>query len=245
MDQGYVSELFASFQGEGAHVGERHLFVRFAICNLRCRYCDTPDSLVKVPTLAIHRVEMDATLVANPVSSVALSRYCSAFLESEGPIDAVAITGGEPLVQAEFVAAFLEGTKFPVPVLLETSGVLPDKLAMVLPWITIVSMDIKLPSNTGEPAYWDAHARFLDLARDKEVYVKVLVDQGTTEADVEHAARLVATHGGAPMILQPIMAPDGRPDLTPATLTRLFVAARGHHDQVRVLPQTHKILRIQ
>ena len=44
MRPGYLSEIFVSFQGEGAHVGYRHLFVRLAGCNLRCRYCDTPDS---------------------------------------------------------------------------------------------------------------------------------------------------------------------------------------------------------
>ena len=34
-------ELFASIQGEGVHVGEPAVFVRFAECDLRCAWCDS------------------------------------------------------------------------------------------------------------------------------------------------------------------------------------------------------------
>ena len=47
-EAGNVSELFVSFQGEGAHAGRRQLFVRLGGCPLRCRYCDEPESLVPV-----------------------------------------------------------------------------------------------------------------------------------------------------------------------------------------------------
>ena len=35
-------EIFSSIQGEGPHVGESTLFVRFGACDLRCRWCDSP-----------------------------------------------------------------------------------------------------------------------------------------------------------------------------------------------------------
>jgi len=244
MSVGYASELFVSFQGEGAHVGERHLFVRMAICNLRCRYCDTPDSLVRVSHVAIHQ-SGDATVrVPNPITDVELARHATSLLEREGPVDAVAITGGEPLVQAEFVADFLRAAHFDVPVLLETNGMLPDRLQRVLPWVTIVSMDIKPPSNTGEPPFWDEHAEFLRLARDKDVYVKVLVDRGTSDADIARAADLVSTVGNTPLFLQPVMDQTGRPDIGGQQLARFFALTRERHARVRVLPQTHKILGI-
>jgi 7-carboxy-7-deazaguanine synthase len=245
VDQGYVSELFVSFQGEGARVGERHLFVRMAGCNMRCRYCDTPGSLVRLPHLTVSRSGLSPLRVANPVRSDRLVRYAAAFLEGEGPIDAVAVTGGEPLVQADFVARFLREARFPVPVLLETNGALPERLATVLPWVSIISMDIKPPSNTGEGPLWQQHSDFLRIAAGKEVYVKVLIDAVTTEADIAQAARIVAGQAGVPMFLQPIMAADGRPQVDYPTLSRLFASARQFHDAVRVLPQTHKILGIQ
>ena len=46
---GYVSEIFVSFQGEGLYAGRRQLFLRMGGCHLRCRYCDTPDSLERTP----------------------------------------------------------------------------------------------------------------------------------------------------------------------------------------------------
>ena len=41
-----VSEVFASYQGEGIYMGQPQIFVRFAGCNLRCDYCDTPKNQV-------------------------------------------------------------------------------------------------------------------------------------------------------------------------------------------------------
>ena len=35
-------EVFSSVQGEGPHVGETTLFVRFGECDLRCAWCDSP-----------------------------------------------------------------------------------------------------------------------------------------------------------------------------------------------------------
>src|SRR5215470_6383546 len=100
---GYLSEVFVSFQGEGAHVGRRHLFVRLAGCNLRCGYCDTPGSLERTPRYTIHQRGKSAIDHANPVRARALATVINAMLDSEAPIDAIALTGGEPLVQSEFL----------------------------------------------------------------------------------------------------------------------------------------------
>ena len=37
-------EVFSSIQGEGTHVGTTTLFVRFGACDLRCRWCDSPQT---------------------------------------------------------------------------------------------------------------------------------------------------------------------------------------------------------
>ncbi|MBI4518230.1 MAG: 7-carboxy-7-deazaguanine synthase QueE [Deltaproteobacteria bacterium] len=245
MDQGYLSEIFVSFQGEGARVGERHLFVRMAGCNLRCRYCDTPGSLVRGPFLTVQREGSPPSLLTNPIGSTELVRCTAALMKEEGPLDAVALTGGEPLVQADFLADFLAAARFLIPVLLETNGVLPEQLTAVLPWVDIVSMDIKPASNTGERPFWDEHDEFLRRAGYKEVYVKVLVDRHTSDADICQAAELLAAHGPVPLYLQPIMDTAGQATIDPVALRRLFLVARRIHGPVRVLPQTHKIIGIQ
>lgn len=244
MAQGYLSEIFVSFQGEGIHAGRRQLFIRLAGCNLRCRYCDTPDSLERVPTFRVHAADGSSRELANPVSAAAALSAALPLIADE-PVDGVAITGGEPLMQAAFLAELLADARLPRPRLLETNGMLPDPLEEVLRVVDVVSMDIKLPSNSGERAFWEPHARFLALAADK-AYVKVLIDAGT---DIEEVARAAAlTHTRAPrasLFLQPISAPSGGIDLDAAGLAQYFRAARTNHPDVRLLPQAHKALAIQ
>lgn len=243
---GFVSEVFASFQGEGPRVGERHLFVRFAGCHIRCRYCDTPESLVRTPACRIDRgPAQPLENRTNPLSSTAVRELIDERIAAEPFLDAIALTGGEPLVQAAFLAEVLDGARCPVPVLLETSGTQPQRLVEVLDRVDIVSMDLKLPSNSGERAFWKAHEEFLALAAGRELYVKVLVDRGTSPGEVERAAALVAaTAPQAPVYLQPITLASGGVDVDGAMLALFHARARSHVARVRILPQTHKMLRI-
>jgi organic radical activating enzyme len=242
--QGFLSEIFVSFQGEGIHAGRRQLFIRLAGCNLRCGYCDTPDSLERVPRYRVYAHDGSSREADNPVSPSAALATVLPLLDGEA-IDGVAITGGEPLMQAGFLAELLADARLPRPRLLETNGMLPEPLAEVLPVVDVVSMDIKLPSNSGERAFWEAHARFLALAGDK-AYVKVLIDAGTDLAEVDRAAALVSDHSPhTSLFLQPITDAAGRIDLDAAALARFFTAARRRHPDVRLLPQAHKMLAIQ
>jgi 7-carboxy-7-deazaguanine synthase len=243
---GYLSEVFVSFQGEGAHVGRRHLFVRLAGCNLRCRYCDTPESLTRTAGYTVFTSGGVPLRGDNPVTVEEARILIGSALEKESPVDAIAFTGGEPLVQSKFLAALLASAAFPTPVLLETNGMLPTNLQDVLPWVHVISMDIKLASNTGERAFWEEHGEFLELARGKDLYVKIPVDGMTTDADVERAAAMLALSDPAiPAFLQPIVDLDGKPLTGAEPLTRLYLAARRYLSSIRVIPQTHKILGIR
>ncbi|MEM7604495.1 MAG: 7-carboxy-7-deazaguanine synthase QueE [Myxococcota bacterium] len=44
MDSLRISEIFVSIQGEGLLTGTPSVFVRTSGCNLRCRWCDTPET---------------------------------------------------------------------------------------------------------------------------------------------------------------------------------------------------------
>ena len=80
----------------------------------------------------------------------------------------------------------------------------------------------------------------------KDVYVKLLVDEATTDEDIERAAALVAAiQPPIPTFMQPIVDPAGSPTISAARLTRLYSIARLQLDSIRVLPQTHKLLGIR
>jgi len=238
---GYLSEIFVSFQGEGAHVGKRHLFVRLAGCHLRCVYCDTPDSLERTQELMLHSV-LGSTRYPNPVAPTMVAKMVTALMEAEGPIDAISLTGGEPLNQSRFIVDLLSTANFAVPVLLETSGTLPKQLAEVLPYIDIVSMDLKLPSNTGEPPFWVEHAEFLRMSSSKDTYVKVLVDDTTSDEDLSRAFALLGSGPAVEVFLQPIMTAAGEVAVALSRLHQLHRMARALLPHVRMVPQTHKLL---
>jgi len=78
-----MNEIFLSVQGEGIHVGERTVFVRFYGCPLRCVWCDQPEALT---TSGVGRFDtMTPEAVLDRVRSFeAVRRLC--------------LTGGEPLI---------------------------------------------------------------------------------------------------------------------------------------------------
>jgi organic radical activating enzyme len=130
-----VIEVFSSFQGEGPRVGERQVFVRLAGCDLRCAFCDTPDSY-PVPRAA--RVERGPDggaedLLPNPVPVEDLLAAVLRLDVPRGLHGAVSLTGGEPLLHPEAVAAIARGARAAgLRVHLETGGHRPDALARVL-----------------------------------------------------------------------------------------------------------------
>jgi 7-carboxy-7-deazaguanine synthase len=242
-----VSEIFVSFQGEGVHAGRRHLFVRLGGCPLRCRWCDTPESLRPVERCRVLGPD-GCRHIPNPLDVDALDAEVAALRAVAPPLHAVAVTGGEPLAQTDFLEQWLGERRPPPRVLLETAGIWPQRLMRLLPYVAIVSLDFKCPSNTGERARWDEHAACLEaaVAAGRDVYVKLPVDAETVPEEVAHGARLVAAVGRpVPLLLTPLTSPDGTSMLIDAGgLERLHAVASREHDDVRVLPQLHKVLAI-
>jgi 7-carboxy-7-deazaguanine synthase len=107
-------------------------------------------------------------------------------------------------------------------------------------------MDIKLPSSSGERAMWDDHRAFLRICRDYGIptFAKVVTGRESTDAEIEESARVVAdVWREVPLILQPV-TPFGPVKIgpTPAQMLRWQQLAKRIVRDVRVIPQTHKIL---
>ena len=247
---GALAEIFSGIQGEGIHVGRRQIFLRLAGCNLSCAYCDQPEARAVPETCRIEKTpgKRDFCGVPNPVPANAAIRAVLRLNTPAGLHHAVAVTGGEPLRQPEFLAALLPALRRKkLRILIETNGTLPEALHALLPWVDIVSMDIKLRSATGRPMPASRHWRFLRMAvRGRiAVYTKAVVTEKTTAAEVADAAsRIRRIKRSVPLILQPVTSVGRRAPKPPAAeaLLKLQEAAARFLDDVRVIPQTHRLM---
>jgi 7-carboxy-7-deazaguanine synthase len=236
-------EVFSSIQGEGLLVGCRQIFLRFALCNLHCRYCDTPFT----PTAECRIEDAPGSGVfrglKNPVSLETLSSILFHWhKESPHMHHSLSLTGGEPLQQANVLSEWLPVLHDLLPIYLETNGTLADPLEKVLPYLTWVSMDIKLASVSGRRTPWGAHREFLRLASSKNCYVKTVVCEETPMSEVLRAAHLVQeVSPEVVLVLQP-MTQEGQAAISAATLLDMQRQASAVHPNLRIIPQTHRFI---
>ncbi|MDD5137136.1 MAG: 7-carboxy-7-deazaguanine synthase QueE [Candidatus Omnitrophica bacterium] len=230
--KGEITEIFSSIQGEGIFLGAKQIFVRFKRCNLDCLFCD-------------ERKRSSA----KEYGPAELMREVKALDSAEGPHHSVSLTGGEPLIYWDFLQVFLRMLKRSrIKAYLETNGTLPHELAKVIDLVDIVAMDFKLPSATGERAYWHEHAEFLRIASKKKVFVKAVVTHDTRREDVEKAIQMIKrSHRNIPFILQPaspVKTSDRR--ISHDKLRRfLEIGLKNEVANMRVIPQIHKILKVK
>ncbi len=250
MKSARVHEVFTSLQGEGPWVGERQIFVRFSGCDIRCRYCDTGDALVHKNkehqshdcSVQIGIDTMDRESVPNPVSLSSLTSYCARLIAPGPSRPTISLTGGEPLLQIDFLEEWLTEVGSKYRIYLETSGIHYEHMRRIRELVDVVSLDFKLPSATGLRSFWQEHAEFLSAAKGKMLYVKAVVTNDTTMEDIMEAARLISRFEPRTLfVLQPAGAP-----LSPAShlLIALQTAALGLLEEVRVIPQVHTILQV-
>ncbi len=131
--KGYVN----SIQTLGALDGPG---VRFTVflqgCNLRCGCCHNPDTW--------------AVKGGQEYDPITLAEKCERYKEYFGDLGGITVSGGEPLLQAEFVRElFIECHKRGINTCLDTSGsVLSDSVNMLLDVTDIVLLDIKYTNDS-------------------------------------------------------------------------------------------------
>jgi len=225
--QGHLLEVFSSFQGEGPYAGLKQVFVRLSGCHLRCVYCDTPDSWERAGTWTLGGARRP-----NPVSVEAAVEVIRSF----GPHPSVSITGGEPVLQAEFVRELALGVRsLGMKTYLDTSGTLADRLAVCAEAIDVFAFDVKLPGCPGVRADPDDVRRCLALARGRDAFVKIVVLKDTRSEDLEWAVRLIPRD--MPLILQ--LATPVNPETVPPDGDTLARLRRACGREVSVMPQLH------
>lgn len=251
-----LNEIFSSIQGEGPFVGIRQIFLRFYGCHRRCVYCDSPETVTAWQPAGYRpascRVERtpgrrDFVDVPNPLAIETAIDWIHMFERTGGPHHSVALTGGEPLLHADYLCELLPRIEhLGLKTYLETAGDLYTQLEVLLPWLDIAAMDIKLPSVTKNEAAWGSHRKFLArcVENEVEVFAKAVVSAETDTADLEAACAVIRDIAPETIfILQP-MTPFGEARCPPTAAQLLDWQAfcLGRLPHVRVIPQTHKIM---
>lgn len=120
-------ETFGTVDGPG---------IRFVVfmqgCPLRCQYCHNPDTW----SLKGGREATAKELIDE------LRRYLPYIEASRGGIT---VSGGEPALQADFVAElFRQAKELGVHTALDTNGYNPERIKKILPYTDLVLLDLKM-----------------------------------------------------------------------------------------------------
>lgn len=240
-----VVELFSSIQGEGMLVGLRQVFLRLWGCNIACDYCDTcHEELPERCLLENSPGRRDFVEVANPIPFERILTHLERWNRGWPEIHhSLSLTGGEPLMHPETLRAILPDLVTCLPVYLETNGLLPQALELVIDNVSMIGMDIKLPSATGCEIRWEAHLDFLRIGSRKDIFVKVVVTDTTEEWELQRACSIVAqVRKDIPFIIQPVTSRGGAVAVSPLKLLEFQEMASQTLTGVRVIPQTHRFM---
>jgi organic radical activating enzyme len=223
-----INEIFPSIQGEGPVVGYKQLFIRFCYCNLNCAYCDTEFLTGKEYT--------PGELYEKITQEYNLQTFHS-----------ISLTGGEPLLQADFLEEFLEiycaHKKEATPVMyLETNATLVQNLERIKQHIDIISADIKLNSSTGLDTI-ELHRKFFQECKGIETFAKIVFDENITNDEIENCCKL-AKEFSIPLILQPKMI-ENKMAVSSDFCNSILEKFSKKYKNTRLIPQVHKFLNLK
>ncbi len=205
---------------------------------MRCEYCDTNFARADFCRVESAAGAAEFDLEKNPLSverAVALIKKLAAI-----PTQAVSFTGGEPLLQWEFVGEAARAIKkFGLKIFLETNGTLAAEYEKISDAVDIVSMDIKTPD------LFEEHEKFLRAAHGKDLYVKMVVTSTTTAEEFLSGVELVArVDPTILLIVQPVTPIKNIRAATARQLLEFQARALNKLKDVRIIPQTHKFMNL-
>lgn len=175
-----------SIQSLGAVDGPGLRYVTFMQgCPLRCMYCHNPETWP---------FQNDDCMKMEPEELAEKALRCKPYYENGG---GVTVTGGEPLMQADFVASYFQLMREKgVHTALDTSGAVPLSAAeKVLPHTSLVLADLKFLSAIEYKKYCNADFHqveaFLRLTEEMQIplWIRHVVVPGYTDGE-EHIQRL-------------------------------------------------------
>ncbi len=230
-----IFEIFTSIEGEGLLYGTKTLFVRLAGCPYSCFYCDTLDALP-----------------LNSGKEYSITEACKMIDSNlQDNTFKVNFTGGEPLIQYEAVSELAKHVKtHGIPTYLESACFDSKKFLYVLPSIDFVKIEFKTIDSEfiDEKHYPELVRNTLEclqasIEAKKTTYIKIVMSSKTeigSFKDLLDKIFKIASKGNiSGFIIQPTT------NISEPTLKQLlefYDAVYPYYDEVRVVPQLHKII---
>ncbi|MDW7732817.1 MAG: 7-carboxy-7-deazaguanine synthase QueE [Methanolobus sp.] len=230
-----ITEVFCSVQGEGPYVGSRQAFVRFSGCNLSCPYCDTPTENPETCRFEERSGSGSFSYLENPLSTDAVERMVASFSK----IHSVSLTGGEPLLHADFISELNVAR----PLYLESNMTLPRLAKKIRDKVSYVSGDVKIipPSSVED---FEQHIestiecfRILKNNKERDCFCKIVVTKDTDQDDIEGVVGAITGYISC-LVLQPVSQAEDLPK--PGYLLDLQEKLLDQID-TKIIPQTHRM----
>ena len=228
-------EIFTSIEGEGILYGTKTLFVRLAGCPYSCFYCDTLDAL-PLDSGKEYSITEACNLIDNNLQDNTFK---------------VNFTGGEPLIQHEAVSELAKHVKARgTPTYLESACFDSKKFLYVLPSIDFVKIEFKTIDSEfiDEKHYPELVKNTLECLRaaveaKKTTYIKIVVSSKTELSSfkdlLDQIFKIISKQNISGFIIQPTTSIS---EPTLEQLLEFYDAVYPYYDEVRVVPQLHKII---
>ena len=230
-----IFEIFTSIEGEGILYGTKTLFVRLAGCPYSCFYCDTLDALP-----LDSGKEYSITEACNLIDT-----------NLQDNTFKVNFTGGEPLIQHEAVSELAKHVKARgIPTYLESACFDSKRFLHVLPSIDFVKIEFKTIDSEfiDEKHYPELVKNTLECLRaaveaKKTTYIKIVVSSKTELSSfkdlLDQIFKIISKQNISGFIVQPTTSIS---EPTLEQLLEFYDNVYPYYDEVRVVPQLHKII---
>lgn len=190
-----VNEIFPAVQGEGKSQGKEVVFLRTALCNLHCQWCDTPYTWNWKGTKFAHPDKYDYETEVHPTTTQQVVERIKSF-----GIKAVVVSGGEPFLQQKGLFPVLEQLKSErYWIEIETNGTVPPRPDFVQ-LLDQINCSPKL-SNSGDPAKLRIRPKSLaQYASNNKTNFKFVI---SCQRDAAEAIALVNSYGMKDVFFMP------------------------------------------
>jgi organic radical activating enzyme len=228
-------EIFTSIEGEGILYGTKTLFVRLAGCPYSCFYCDTLEAL-PLDSGKEHSISEACSLIDNNLQDNTYK---------------VNFTGGEPLIQHEAVNELAKHVKARgLPTYLESACFDSEKFLYVLPSIDFVKIEFKTIDSEfiDEKHYPNLIRNTLEclqaaIEAKKTTYIKIVISSKTELSPfkelLDQIFKIISKENISGFIIQPT---TGHSEPSLEQLLLFYDNIYPYYEEVRIVPQLHKII---